>query len=144
MKFKFRYDSVIAVKEILIREKERDLRQLNAKIETQKKFIARLRDEALNILQRNGKRNIRSSDLQNLKNYQNYLIEKEKRETEKLKTLIRRREQLVNVIVELNKEKKIIEKLKEKYFENFIKEENKRDEKAMNDFAIQSFSRRKR
>ena len=143
MKFKFRYDSVLAVKELLISEKEKELRHLNVKIEKKKMLIQKLEDENLHLFERNAQRNMRSSELRSLKNYQNYLIEKEKRERELLKTLMYQREKLIAKISEMSKEKKIIEKLKEKYFQNYLAEENKKDEKAMNEFAVQSFIRRR-
>ncbi len=143
MKFKFKYDSLLSIKELLIEEKDKELRKLNLKIEEKKQLINSLREEALNILERNASKNMRSVNLQNLKSYQSYLIEKEKREREELKTLMEQKDRLVAKIVELNKEKKIIEKLKEKYFQNFLEEENRRDQKAMNDFAVQSFVRRR-
>ncbi len=143
MKFKFRYDSVIAVKEILIDEKDKELRKLNQKIEDKKRLIKKIRDEAVHLLEKNTSKKIRSSDLQSLKNYHNFLMRKEKREKEKLQTYLNRRDKLISKIVELNKEKRIIEKLKEKYLENYLTEENRKDQKAMNDFAVQSFVRRK-
>jgi flagellar FliJ protein len=143
VKFKFRYDSVLAVKEILIDEKDKELRKLNQKIEDKKRLIKNIRDEAVHLLEKNASRKIRSSDLQSLKNYQNFLMRKEKREKEKLQKYLNRREELITKIVELNKEKRIIEKLKAKYFENYLTEENRKEQKAMNDFAVQSFVRRK-
>ena len=144
MKFKFKYDSVLTVKNLLIAEKERELREINIEIENQKELIKELENEVLSINEKNFKKNMKTDELTKFKNYQNYLMEKIKRSNGMLKLKEERRERLLSNLIQLNKEKKIIEMLKEKYFQDYLREEKKIEEKQMSEFAIQKFLRKKK
>jgi len=144
MKFKFKYDSVLTIKGLLISEKERELREVNLEIENHKEMIKHLEDEIITINEKNFKRNMKNNELTKLKNYQNYLMEKVKHFNGLVKLKEKKREEILTNLIQLNKEKKIIEMLKERYFREFLREERKSEEKQMNEFAVQKFVRNKK
>ncbi len=144
MKFKFKYDSVLTVKNLLISEKERELRRISMEIENQKEMIKELENEFISINRENFKRNMKNDDLTKLKNYQNYLMVKIQRSNGILKLKEEEREKLLNNLIQLNKEKKVIEMLKERYFQDYLKEERRAEEKQMSEFAVQKFVRKKK
>lgn len=144
MKFKFRYESVLAVKELLMSEKQKELREINLKIEENKKTLSEMKKEILSVAYSMESKKVKNDKLIQLKSYQNFLIEKVKRQRELIKKNEKKREEVLKRIVSLNREQKIIEKLKEKHFEIFKENERKAEEKEMNEFAVQKFVRGKR
>lgn len=141
MKFKFRYDSVLAVKELLVSEKQKELREINIKIEKSYQGLSELKKEILTVSYNMEEKKVKNEKLVQFKSYQNFLIEKIKRQRDIIKQYEAEREGVLKKLVGLNREQKIIEKLKEKHLQLYKEDERKMEEKEMNEFAVQKFVR---
>ena len=141
MKFKFRYDSVLAVKELLVSEKQKELLEQNIKIEKSHKMLSELKREILSVSYCLEDKKIRNDKIIQLKSYQNFLLDKVKRQRGIIKQLENERDGILKELISLNKEQKIIEKLKEKHLELFNQRRRKIEDKLMNEFAVQKFVR---
>jgi flagellar export protein FliJ len=141
MKFKFRYDSVLAVKELLVSEKQKELSEINIRIENAKQLLSDLKQEILSVSYSMENNKIKSEELVQYKSYQNFLLEKIKNQRGIIKSVESEREIKLKELISLNKEHKIIESLKKKHFDSFNERRRKLEEKLMNEFAVQKFVR---
>ncbi len=141
MEFKFRYDSVLAVKELLVNEKQKELQEQNIKIEKSHQYLSELKREILSVSYSLEDKKIRNDRIIQLKSYQNFLLDKVKKQRAIIKQLEDEREIILKDLIALNKEQKVIEKLKESHMELFNKRRRKLEEKMMNEFAVQKFVR---
>ncbi len=141
MKFKFRYDSVLAVKELLVNEKQRELQEENLKIQHAHERLSELKKEILSVSYSLEDKKVRNDKLIQLKSYQNFLLDKVKNQRGIIKQLEFSRDKILHELISLTKEKKVIEKLKEKHLELFNERRRKIEEKMMNEFAVQKFVR---
>ena len=132
-KFKFKYDPIKRVKEQLEKKVQKEIAELNDRIENNKTKINTIENE-MNLKKLKFKKGAKVSELQFQKNYETYmqgLIESIKRKTKLLELL------------DKTKEKKMFVKLEEKHLEKFNKEENKLEATRIDEVASQSFTRGK-
>ena len=141
-KFKFKYDPIKRVKEQLEKKVQKEIAELNDRIESNKTKIYSIENE-LNLKKLKFKKGAKVSELQFQKNYETYmqgLIESIKR---KINELVKQKNTKLLELLDKTKEKKMFVKLEEKHLEKFNKEENKLEATRIDEVASQSFTRGK-
>ncbi len=141
-KFKFKYDPIKRVKEQLEKKVQKEIAELNDRIENNKTKINTIENE-MNLKKLKFKKGAKVSELQFQKNYETYmqgLIESIKR---KINELVKQKNTKLLELLDKTKEKKMFVKLEEKHLEKFNKEENKLEATRIDEVASQSFTRGK-
>ena len=141
-KFKFKYDPIKRVKEQLEKKVQKEIAELNDRIESNKTKINSIENE-MNLKKLKFKKGAKVSELQFQKNYETYmqgLIESIKR---KINELVKQKNTKLLELLDKTKEKKMFVKLEEKHLEKFNKEENKLEATRIDEVASQSFTRGK-
>ena len=141
-KFKFKYDPIKRVKEQLEKKVQKEIAELNDRIESNKTKIYSIENE-MNLKKLKFKKGAKVSELQFQKNYETYmqgLIESIKR---KINELVKQKNTKLLELLDKTKEKKMFVKLEEKHLEKFNKEENKLEATRIDEVASQSFTRGK-
>lgn len=139
-KFKYKFDSIKNIKERLEKKSKKELAIIDLEI---KRKLNEIRDinELLkkSKLAKTKKKTKSSEEIHFLEKYENYLSEQisliEKYVNEKRSE----REEKVKELMQRSKETKTFVKLEEKHFEEFSKQQNKIDQKEMDEIAIQEF-----
>jgi flagellar export protein FliJ len=135
-KFTYRFEQVKKVKEIFEKEAQREVAAVNLKIENKKLEIESVKKQRYAIkldLQLNTKKKAQELRMKNfLENYYDEKLEILKKE---LVELEHEKSELIEVLVEKSKERKIFETLKERHKEQFLEEEKKREQLALDEIA---------
>lgn len=139
-KFKYKFKSVKEIKERFEKKAQKELATIELAIATYKKEIVELKKEIKksNIEKKNNKLS-NAKDLHFYEKYQKYLEERVKIIIEKLKVKEVERNSKLEELVRRSKETKTFELLEEKHFNEFIKNENKIEQKEMDEFAAKEF-----
>ena len=140
-KFKFKYDSIKKVKDLLEKKVQKEIAQIELEIE---RNIAE--KEKLVVEIENNHKNRKNNKVSELKAVENYkiMLEKKVEDIQKqIKVLNKLKEEKVNELIEKSKENKIFQTLEENHFENFKYEENLKDEGKINEIATQKYIRDK-
>ena len=141
-KFKFKYDPIKRVKEQLEKKVQKEIAELNDRIENNKTKINSIENE-MNLKKLKFKKGAKVSELQFQKNYETYmqgLIESIKT---KINELVKQKNTKLLDLLDKTKEKKMFVRLEEKHLEKFNKEENKLEATRIDEVASQSFTRGK-
>ena len=83
----------------------------------------------------------KSDELHFCEKYEAYLIEQLKICQNFIEEKLQQRENKLKELVKKSQETKTFEKLEEKYLADFIKDQDKLDQKEMDEFAVNEFSR---
>jgi flagellar export protein FliJ len=142
-KFNYRFESIKNVKKNLEKKSQKELADLDLKIDKVKKDIKDLEDKKNQIkINEKGKKTIKVSEAHTKIHYENYLNElikvHQKMEDELNQERIIKLEELVTK----SKEHKIFKKLEEKTKEEFFYTENKSQQHQLDDISIQKFVRK--
>ena len=135
-KFKFRLDRVANTKEKQLKQKTNELANLFKKLDLYKSELQNFKDELDHTQKEIFKRSSQGCPIREVLDYQRYLdkldikIKKKKKEIESLEEQI---EKLQVVLLELNKEKKVLEKLKERRHLQYIIEQNREEQKQLDE-----------
>ena len=127
-KFKYKFESVKKVKKILEKKAQKELMEAEAE-------ILRVKDK---ITDTNLKKNKSKKEFLNRvhhtvnemkfqQNYEKYLDEQVENFRQELEELYKQREERLKELAEKSKEHKIFDKLKEKNYNDFMAEENKKE-----------------
>lgn len=141
-KFKYKFESVKKIKKIIEKKTQKELMVIEADIQRTKQAIVEvntIKDESKNNTY--SKVHLTINEIKFQQSYERYLDEKivklkmelgehEKRKVEKLKEL-----------AEKSKEHTVFEKLKEKHYENFLLEENRREQIEIDEIASIRYNR---
>lgn len=142
-KFIFRLNSVKKVKENYEKKAKRELAVINNFINDHQKLREQLIEE-VNSLRNSIKPRMTASELKFLGGYKNSLALKIKNEEAELTRLEQEKKRKISEVMQRAKEKKILTQLEVHQKEEFIKEENKSEQKQFDEIAIQNFSRDKK
>ncbi|MDF1611261.1 MAG: flagellar export protein FliJ [Stygiobacter sp.] len=138
-KYKFKFESILRIKEVLEKKTKEEISIINLEIENLKKQKEFLIQERNKVLSKMTEQMLKVSDYQSIKMYDNHLeqelIHIEKKIVEAYKTLEKKQKELI----EKKKEVKSFEILKENDKENFLIEEKRRELKTLNEIAIRNF-----
>ncbi len=140
-KFKFKYDSIKKVKDLLEKKVQKEIALIDLEIE--RNIIEK--EKLIREIENNFK-NRHSNKVSELKAVENYKTALEKRVEiiqKQIASLNKRKADKVNELVERSKENKIFQTLEENHFENFKYEENLKDESKINEIATQKYIRNK-
>lgn len=141
-KFRYKFESIKKVKKIIEKKTQKELMVIEADIQRTKQAIVEvntIKDESKNSTY--SKVHLTINEVKFQQSYERYLDEKiaklkmelgehEKRKIEKLKEL-----------AEKSKEHTVFEKLKEKHYENFLLEENRREQIEIDEIASIRYNR---
>jgi flagellar export protein FliJ len=140
-KFKFKYDSVKKVKNLLEKKVQKEIAFIDLEIE--RNILER---EKLILEIQNNLKNRINNKISELKAVENYNISLEKRiENIQKQTVIlkKRKDEKMKELIEKSKENKIFQTLEDNHLEIFKYEENLKDESKINEIATQKFIRDK-
>ena len=140
-KFKFKYDSIKKVKELLEKKVQKEIALIDLEIERNI-----LEKEKLNIEIKNNfknRKNNKDSELKAVENYKTALEKKVEMIQKRIVLLNKNKADKVTELIEKSKENKIFQTLEENHFENFKYEENLKDESKINEIATQKYIRDK-
>ena len=141
-KFKFKYDPIKRVKEQLEKKVQKEIAELNDRIENNKIKITSIENE-MNLKKQKFKKGAKASELQFQKNYETYMLGLIETIKVKINELVKQKNKKLLELIEKTKEKKMFVKLEEKHLEKFNKEENKLEAARIDEVASQSFTRGK-
>ena len=140
-KFKFKYDSVKKVKDLLEKKVQKEIALIDLEIERNITERKKLTTEIENNF-KNRKSN-KVSELKAVENYKEALEKKVETIQKQIVLLNKHKEDKVTELIEKSKENKILQTLEENHFENFKYEENLKDESKINEIATQKYIRDK-
>lgn len=140
-KFKFKYDSIKKVKDLLEKKVQKEIALIELEIERniieKEKLIVEIENNNKNL------KNNKISELKAVENYRTMLEKKVENIQKQIIALNKHKEDKVNELIEKSKENKMFQTLEENYFENFKYEENLKDESKINEIATQKYIRDK-
>ncbi len=143
-KFKFRYETLKSVREAMEKKAQKELAEIDLKIKKKYDEIKSL--EIKKITERRKFDALRKATISQIQVFEKYIesLEAEKQriqiEINKLDDL---RYEKQKELMKKAQEVKIMEKLKEKHLEDFIREENKTEQKQIDETATGLFVRNK-
>ena len=139
--FKFIFEPVKKVKEALEKKTQKEIALLNLEINKNNEEIGNFEEE-----KRKNKLNdmitMTAGDLFSNRSYQKQLDKKIEEKLKDIDDLNVKKEKKTTELVLRAKEKKIFTTLEEIHKDNFIQEENKIDNKIVNEIAVQKFARK--
>ena len=140
-KFKFKYDSVKKVKDLLEKKVQKEIAIIDLEIEKNIAEREKLVLEAAENIK--NRKNNKISELKAVENYKKFLEKKIEQIQKQITTLEKQKEEKMNELIEKTKENKIFKTLEEAHLEDFKHEENLKDESKLNEIATQKFIRDK-
>ncbi len=142
-KFNYRYESIKNVKKNLEKKSQKELADLDLKIDKVKKDIKDLEEKKNQIkINEKGKKTIKVSEAHTKIHYENYLNELIKAHQKIEDELNQERIIKLEELVTKSKEHKIFKKLEEKTKEEFFYTQNKSQQHQLDDISIQKFVRK--
>lgn len=138
--FKFKFESIYAIKERLEKKVQKELAVIDLDLSNKKKEIIKL----MEILkeQKQNKINQKSKKVSEYhfdEKYESYLIEQINLMQKYMAQKKIERNKKLKELVQKSKETKTFEKLREKHLENFIKDQDKKEQKVMDEVAVNGF-----
>ena len=140
-KFKFKYDSIKKIKELLEKKVQKELALLDLEIEWNISECEKLIQERKENLK--NRKNNKVSELNAVENYKKSLDKKIEIIQRQIVSLKKKKEEKLKELIEKSKEHKIFQTLEDLHLEDFKYEENLNDENKINEIATQKFIRNK-
>ncbi len=134
MAFRFRLEKILQLKIKLRDAKKAELSYINSKIKSLNKRLEEVRHNIKNLS--HPKQTVSFYELNNCYATLERLIYEEKALTEEIQNLEKERGRIVDELIELQKDVKILEKLKEKKYEEFRREILRKEIKLLDELAI--------
>lgn len=139
-KYKFKFQSILTVKEMLEKKTQEEISVINMEIEQLKKQLQLIREEKIKNESKMNSGSAKVSEYQSMKMYNSHL-ENQITQTEKeIDNCIKRREEKQKELIERKKEIKSLETLKENDYQNFLIEEGRNELKALNEVALRNYT----
>jgi len=139
-KYIFKFQSILAVKEMLEKKTQEEISIINHEIEQWKKQLQTIEEEKNRIANKMSEGTAKVSEYQSMKMYGSHIehqIELIRREIE---NCLKRREQKQKELIERKKEIKAFETLKENDFQNYLIDERKSELKMLNEVALRNYT----
>jgi len=139
-KFQYKFNSIKEVKKQLEKKTQKELAIIELEISNKKIEI----EELLKLLKNQkikklGKLSKSVTELHFDEKYESYLIEQMEILEKYIEEKNIERKNKIEELVNKSKETKTFEKLEEKHFTEFVKTQEKQDQKEMDEFAVQEF-----
>jgi flagellar FliJ protein len=135
-KFKFRLDRVASTKDKQVKQKTNELANLIKKLELAKSELVDFKDDLESTQKEIFIRSSQGCPVREVLDYQRFMdklnlrIQKKKKEIESIEEHI---EKMQVLLLEMNKEKKVLEKLKERRHVQYIVEQNREEQKQLDE-----------
>jgi flagellar export protein FliJ len=133
---KYKIDKIIEIKDTMIRDKEREIKDTITEIDSILHDIGITEETIHKGYNSLGTAPMKGSDFGVLKDYLEYLERKKKRLIEEKEDREKKINRLKMQLFELAKEKKMFEKLKSKIMASLRKSFNRREQKLLDDIAL--------
>ena len=139
-KFKYKFKSIKEIKERLEKKTQKELSIIDLEIAKNKEKITEL-----NKLVKEGKikmlnqDSIKVSELHFYSKYESYLLSQIELLQKHIQEKKIERQNKLNELVQKSKETKTFEKLEEKHFTEFVKEQDKIEQNELDEIAVQKF-----
>jgi flagellar FliJ protein len=143
-KFKFKFDSVKKVKEVLEKKAQKELALIDLHIEQHGQLKLKLLDEINSIRRSVYNKKISAAELRFNSQYKSSIHNKIKENDQEIKTLEKQKNEKVEEVIQKIIEKKMLIKLEQNHFEEFTAVENKNELKEFDELAVQKFARTKK
>lgn len=141
--FKFKFKTVQNVKKNLEKKAQKELAIIDGKIKKLEEANAVLEDELTNH-RLSTDNNTKVSEVQFLKGYGVFIEAKINGNLKLIDDLHIQKNKKIEELVQKSKEHSMFDKIEEKHFDKFNKEQNKSDLKNIDEIAIQKFARVKK
>lgn len=144
--FKFKLQKALDIKiqeEDLKRKELTDKQQL---LENEKEKLNQINNKIIEMIHSYSKNKTGSLNIALMNSYENFIrkLKLEKEDQIDIVDLVEKKvEEAKNMFLEVRKERKIFEKLKEKRYENFMKEELKKEQNFIDELSTSIFNRRR-
>ncbi len=148
-RFKFRLEKVLEVRRRKEEEKEKELASLKKELRREEEFLEKLRKETSLIAERIGafqKVDDESLNLEELRREYDYLEVLRNKITRHLNTvekLMIKIEEKRKELIEASKERKIMEKLKDKQYRKFRSEEERKERKVLDEIGTLNYNHKR-
>jgi flagellar export protein FliJ len=143
-KFKFRFESIKNIKYALEKKVQKEIalvdKQMAEKDDEIQKLYQILKVSKMDL---SNKKSIKISEVNFKTNYEKDVEEKINEAKSELKELKKQREELLNELIQKNKETKVFEALEEKHYESFVMKLKKQEQLEFDDIATKNFVRSK-
>lgn len=141
-KFKYKFETVKGVKKKFEKKAQRELAIIDLEINKKQQYIIELTKLLkLNREQKIAEKSKKGDELHFYEKYEGYLSEQIKLSQNYIAEKIKQREKKLKELVEKTKETKTFEKLEEKHLSDFIKAQDKLEQKEMDEFAVNEYLR---
>ena len=143
-KFVYKFESIKRIKESLEKKAQKEVAVIDVDIEKKKdeceKIINKERESRINFT----KKSVSAGELQFIKNYELFLKAKRAEIQKDIEKLNTKREIKMKELVQKSKEHKIFNKLEEKHYDTFHKEQEHLEMGFIDELATQKYVRRKK
>lgn len=139
-KYKFKFQSIKNVKEMLEKKIQEEISRINKQIEDLRFELKHLTNERKRVSIQMTEKSTIVSDYQSMKMYGSHLQQQMEAIERKIELSLTKREEKQKELVERKKEIKSLEIIKENDYLNFLSEERKNELKALNEVALRNFN----
>ncbi|MGD8777607.1 MAG: flagellar export protein FliJ [Ignavibacteria bacterium] len=143
-KFKYKFENIHRIKKTIEKKVQREVAEIELEIDRRlaevKNLLAEKQEKKIEL---KNKKSLKVSELQFHEQFFLTIDKKVELINDDIVKLKKDKEIKMNELVEKSKETKMFEKLEEKHFEIFQKEENKLEQVEMDDIATKKFVRSK-
>jgi flagellar protein FliJ len=140
-KFKFRLQKIASTKEKQVKQKSGDLAKLFNERDIEKIKLQNMREELSSVQDEIFHKSIEGcavSELVDSQKYAELLTQNIKQQKKNIEELDSQIEELKVILLNLNKEKKVLVKLKEKRYVNYLQEQNREEQKILDEMSLLS------
>jgi flagellar export protein FliJ len=141
-KFKFKFSSISKIKERLKTKAQKELAEINLKIDSVNEFIERTKQEILDNKKMLSTGSYKASELHYYERHGVYLKGKLAKYKKQLDSFRLERQNKMNELVVKTKEQKMFDLLEQKHYENFKHQELKKENMLLDEIAIQKIGRK--
>lgn len=138
--FKFKFESIYSIKERLEKKVQKELAVIDLDLSQKKEEIIKinkiLKEQKQNKINQKSKK---VSEYHFDEKYESYLIEQIKLIHKYINEKKIERNKKLKELIQKSKETKTFEKLRENHLENFIKDQNKKEQKVLDEVAVNGF-----
>jgi flagellar export protein FliJ len=140
-KYKFQFESVKRVKEILEKKAQKEVAEIEREIENLKAEYARLEEEKKNFFN-SGQSSFKASELQFRNDYRDLMDKKLEALQQHIEEMYIKRDEKMEDLIQKSKEHKIFDTLDDNQKERHILEQNKIESGDIDEIAIGKFIRK--
>ncbi len=141
-KFEFKYDTILKIKEIFEKKILKEISDLEKEIDKLNNYKHKISDKKKKLAQKITQGKIKIIDYKSAKSLCKTLEKEISNIQKKIDELILLRRRKFDELLEKKKEKKIFETLKDRQYEEYLIETNRKDIKHLNEIAINNYNRK--